>query len=161
MDKNKRSRKRFYINVGTDGAPKWAAVGRGFTKFREITKPRLYKRRYITDPADSVLVIGIKTVIEFELDMSISDSLYGAIFTLAGGGADFGMTIDVLCVDYGSFAKPDMGYAACRRRFTVESTEYADVEAICKGVLESSEDGICGSFYRSSGVFIAEGEVAR
>ena len=156
MDKNKTNRRRFYIDVSTSDSPKWAKVGRGFIKFREKMSPRLYKRHYITDPTDTVTVLGYTPEIEFELDTRFSDPSCSRLREIACGECvGEGAALSVLSVD-ACDAVSEIGYPACRRRYTVTQGEYCTDLATYKGILEADPKLERGTFYPSSVVFLKE-----
>ena len=154
---------RYFVNVGTSETPKWAKVGRGFTVFRETSRPRIYKRRYITDAADTETVLGYSHAIEYEFDVYENDAAIRAIRRIADGEFAHGdALLEILSVE--AFDGVGTGaYRACRRKFTLTSRERGSEESLLvyKGVLESAGEGEFGKFYVASGTFEADRGVVK
>lgn len=147
-----------FLDIGTDGAPKFELMGRGFKDLNHSPGAKTASKRYINDASESESIVGYAWTASFEIDQFEDEAVIQYIMDIVenektGGDAE----TDYVCVDMYKSKGADT-YEARKRKvaISIDDTENNDGELGASGKLSAMGDWIHGTFNRSTKTFTPE-----
>lgn len=154
-----REQRKHYINIGESGSPVWAAVGVGFTKFKEEKNAAAFHRRFFHESDERTSNDGYSAAIVYDFDLWSNSPAAEKLREICDGelSGEEGK-VEVLCVDYFKPTDtPDVYYAYVRLYSVLPEECGGGVDSMSyTGKLCADGELVRGVYVRSTGTFLPE-----